>query len=47
MCPNNITDITYATLSSEELTTVKQFEEDFARKHGNTLYLLAFINHKK
>lgn len=35
-------NVNYAALSAEELDTVKQFEKEFATKHGNNIFLLAF-----
>ena len=39
-------NINYASLSTEELDTVKKFEKDFAAKHGNSIFLLAFNQNK-
>lgn len=35
-------NIDFASLSSEELETIKKFEKEFASKHGNNILLLAF-----
>ncbi|XEQ93471.1 hypothetical protein SCACP_23450 [Sporomusa carbonis] len=40
-------NINFAHLSSEDLETIKNFEKQFAAKHGNNIYLLAFINQTK
>ncbi|SDE18994.1 hypothetical protein [Sporomusa acidovorans] len=38
--------INFAALSAEELDTIKKFEREFATKHGNTIFLLAFNQDK-
>ena len=35
-------NINIATLSTEELDTIKKFEKEFTSKHGNHILLLAF-----
>ncbi len=35
-------NIDFASLSSDELETIKKFEKEFASKHGNNILLLAF-----
>lgn len=35
-------NINFAALSAEELDTIKKFEKEFANKHGNNIFLLAF-----
>ena len=40
-------NVNFAYLSTDELDTIKKFEKEFASKHGNNIYLLAFINQHK
>ena len=35
-------NINFAALSTEELATIKKFEQEFATKYGNNILLLAF-----
>lgn len=35
-------NINFATLSTDELDTIKKFEKEFATKYGNNILLLAF-----
>lgn len=39
-------NVNFAALSSEELDTIKKFEKEFATKHGNNIFLLAFNQNK-
>ncbi len=39
-------NVDFAALSSEELDTIKKFEKEFATKHGNNIFLLAFNQDK-
>ena len=39
-------NINYASLSAEELDTIKKFENEFATKHGSSIFLLAFDQNK-
>ncbi|SMC76965.1 hypothetical protein [Sporomusa malonica] len=39
-------NIDFAALSTEELDTIKKFENEFATKHGSKVFLLAFNQNK-
>ncbi|WP_281289440.1 hypothetical protein [Sporomusa termitida] len=34
--------VNFAALSAAELNTIEKFEKEFAVKHGNNVFLLAF-----
>lgn len=35
-------NVNFAALSTAELNTIEKFEKEFAAKHGNNVFLLAF-----
>jgi len=39
-------NVNFATLSTDELDTIKKFEQEFAAKYGNNILLLAFNKNK-